>query len=53
MNYLFNNIPVSIPEPHPGDYKKKREHFIDVGGKWYMDNLISKPPPVNTPILSK
>ena len=27
MNYLFNDIPVSIPEPHPGDYKKKREHF--------------------------
>ena len=52
MNELFKNIPITIPVPHPDNYKNKRQFFFtDIGRKYYINILRDKTPPINMPIL--
>ena len=54
MSELFKNISATITEPNLGDYRKKIQILLtDIGGKWSINNLKSKPSLINRPILSK
>ena len=40
MSELFKNIPVTIPEPHLEDYKKKIQTLLtEIVNKWYIYKL--------------
>ena len=40
----FKNISATITEPNLGDYRKKIQILLtDIGGKWSINNLKSKP----------
>ena len=54
MNEFFKKIPVTIPEPQPEDNKNKIQTLLtDMGGKWYINKLNAKLPPLKRPILSR
>ena len=54
MSELVNNIPLTIPEPKPEDYKKKRKMALtDIGEKRYINRTKDKSYPIKIPISSK
>ena len=52
MSELFNNIPVTIPQPNTDYYKNNIQMMLtDIGRKWYIKELRAKPSPLKRPIF--
>ena len=52
MSELFNNIPVTIPQPNTDYYKNNIQMMLtDIGRKWYINKIGYKTFPVKIPIL--
>ena len=54
MSDFLRDIPVTIPEPNPDEYKNKIKMLLtDRGGKWYINNRNTKSYPIKRSRKSK
>ena len=54
MSEFSNKISITIPGPNSDNHKKKIQAMLmDIGGKWYIIKVRTKPIPLNKPRVSK